>query len=125
MWHHLKFWLDSRPLCVVTRPLAGLVVAGTIAGVFGSLCGLAYGAFHDSLYFAIVDGLRLAGAGAAAGFIGGLWSGLDRLNWPVDEWDGSEKPSRLLPLVKVHFEPRELPSAPRRSTRRTARSSAV
>jgi hypothetical protein len=125
MWHHLKFCLDSRSLCVVTRPIAGLVIAGAIAGVFGLLGGLVYGAFHDSLHFAIVGGLRLAGAGVVAGFIPGLLSGLDRLNWPVDEGDRSEKPSRLLPLVKIHSEPPELPPAPRRSFRHAARGSAV
>jgi hypothetical protein len=105
MWHYLKLAFDSRPLCVVTRPLAGLVIAGVLAGVCGLLGGFAQSAFQDSLSIAIKCGSRLAGAGAVAGFVMGFWSGLDRLNWPEDEWDGPKKPSRLLPLVKVHSEP--------------------
>jgi hypothetical protein len=102
MWHYLKFSIDDRPLCVVTRPIVWLVIASAIAGVCGILSGVAYGAFRDSFHFAIEFGLRLAGAGAVAGFVMGLWSGLDRLNWPEEEWGGPSKPRRLLPLVKVN-----------------------
>jgi hypothetical protein len=113
MWHHFKFCFDSRPLCVVTRPVAGLVIAGAIAGVCGLLGGLAQSAFQDSLSFAIKCGSRLAGAGAVAGFVMGFWSGLDRMNWPEDEWDGPKKPSRLLPLLQVNS---ESPRQPIRTT---------
>jgi hypothetical protein len=113
MWHYLKYSLDSQPWCVVTRPIAGLAFAGVIAGAFGLICGLAYGAVHNSFDFAIVAGLRLAGAGMVAGFVAGLWSGLDRSNCPDDEWGRAEKPNRMLPLVKAHTEPAEFPPAPR------------
>jgi hypothetical protein len=113
MWHYLKLAFDSRSLCVVTRPIAGLVIAGVVAGVCGLLGGFAHGAFHDSPQFAIVGGLRLAGAGAVAGFIMGLWSGSDRMKWPEDECGGPKKPSRLLPLVKVNS---ESPRQPIRTT---------
>jgi hypothetical protein len=124
---YLKIWFDSRRMCLVIRPLAGLVFAGAIAGIFGLMCGLAYGAFHNSLDFAIVGGLRLGGAGVVAGFIVGVLSAVDRLNWPVGEWSELEKPSRLLPLVKTHLrlEPPEPPPAPRRSIRHAEHCSAV
>jgi hypothetical protein len=127
MLTHFKICFDSRRLCLVTRPLAGLVFAGAIAGAFGLMGGLAYGAFHNSLDFAIVGGLRLGGAGMAAGFIVGLLSAVDRLIWPVWEWSELEKPRRLLPLVKtrLRLEPRELPPAVRRSVRQTEHFSAV
>jgi len=113
MWHYLKLAFDSWPLCVVTRPLAGLLIAGVLAGVCGLLGGFAQSASQDSLNFAIKCGLRLAGAGAVAGFVMGFLSGLDRMNWPEDEWDGPKKPSRLLPLLKVNS---ESPRQPNRTT---------
>jgi hypothetical protein len=103
MLTYFKICFDSPRLCLVTRPLAGLVFAGAIAGAFGLMCGLAYGAFHNSLDFAILGGLRLGGAGAVAGFVVGLLSGVDRIHWPVDAWGELEKPGRLLPLKKVRL----------------------
>jgi hypothetical protein len=92
MWHRLKACVDSRFLGLVTRPLVGLIVTGFVAGVLGSIGGLVYGTFHNSFDFAKAGGLRLAVAGAVAGFIVGLWSALDRLTWPPDERGGSDPP---------------------------------
>jgi hypothetical protein len=125
MWHYLTFVFDSRPLCVVTRPLAGFVIAGVLAGVIGMIGGFTHGAFHDNLHVAIEGGFRLASAGAAAAFVMGLWSGVDRLNWPFDEWVRSETLNSLLPLVEVNAEPHQLSPSPERSIRHTASRSAI
>jgi hypothetical protein len=81
----LKACLDSRPLCLVARPIAGIACAGVCGGVLAAFAGLVYGLFHGSLDFVVLAGLRGAFAGAAAGFLAGVYSGLDRLTWP-DSW---------------------------------------
>jgi hypothetical protein len=74
--------LDSRYLCLVTRPLAATIASGIGGGVFGAWGGLVYGALEGSLSFVAEGTMRGAFAGAVAGFIAGLVSGLDRMHWP-------------------------------------------
>jgi len=105
MWNILTACLDSRHLCLVTRPLAGLVIAGVGGAVFGTLGGVVYGALHGSLDFVIAGGLRGVTAGAAAGLIAGFWSGLDVMTWPTVRQESSciaepKAPARL-PLLAL------------------------
>jgi hypothetical protein len=108
---HFKTTVKARwyfiPSCLIVRPFVAAATAAILAGVLGAFGGLVYGAIHGSLSFAVETGIRLAGAGAVAGFIVGLWSGWDRLTWPIDEWAGWQVPARTQPLVREHLQPPE------------------
>jgi hypothetical protein len=100
MWAYLKTWLDSRRVGLVTRPLAALIAASVAFGLAGSVGGLVYDMFHNSSGHGIVAGLRMAGAGAAAGLVAGLLNALDRLTWPGAKAGGLEGPTPIPPRSK-------------------------
>jgi membrane-associated protease RseP (regulator of RpoE activity) len=100
MWNYIKIWLDSRLLGLVTRPLAALILASLAFGLVGLVGGIVYDVLHNSSGHAFVAGVRLASAGAAAGFVVGLMNALDRLTWPEDKPGESEKPILTLPRSK-------------------------
>jgi hypothetical protein len=107
MWNCMKTWLDSRLLGLVTRPLAALIVASLATGVAGLVGGIVYDVLHNTSGHAFMAGVRLASAGAAAGFVAGLQNAMDRLTWPEDKRRGLEGPTLIPPPSKeVEGKPR-------------------